>query len=740
MKSDKNIVRWLSLILVTVVILQLLQTVGASHVYANENNINDSVDTKNNNIQSVQGTKDLYYSYPYLREIKYHLTPDSYNKGDLNSSNGNSITIGDYKSVLAEKIIENSGNNNQNENVSTEHLSSIGGKVWHDINGDGIQEDNETLIEGIDVYILDENKNIINSTKTDAFGRYEFDDLHEGNYYVKINISDEFKLFTKKQGTDDTNLDNDFDKNGFTSKIEIKTKVVNYNIDAGMTKPITIGDFVWNDINWNGKKDKDEYGISGIIVELYKDGQLILKKTTDLNGHYAFTNLSPGEYSLKFVDLKGIYLPSNNSDSSSSNIIDVNNFTKIYTLLSGDEKKDIDVAFHKAKIKSRIFEDKNFNGIQDGDEPGIGDVIVKLYLENGTLIKESRTNSLGIYEFKNLLPGKYYIKVDKAKGYNYFSPKKSGLFLRSSVVNKKGVSDAFIISKGQDYTYLNVGMTFFGEVKARVFEDKNYNGRRDKDDKLIEGTRVKLLSANGDEVKDIYGNNVEDQITDQYGRVYFKNLPKGEYKINTVMPKGYSSFTKQSTDISSNFSNVNTGGYSENIDVKKLNEDDVIDVGVIRAGSIGSTVWYDNNKDGKQNKNEEGIEGIDVFLCDSNGKLLSVTNTDKNGKYSFNNLDPGKYYVIFETPKNLGVTNLKDNGAQTHKSRDINLSSGEADNSINLGVYIKPDLSKEVNNLPITSKKGFNDVLSGSALILLGISILAYRKIKFTKTIEKNRK
>ncbi len=737
MKSNKNIVRWLSLILVTVVILQLLQTVGANHVYANENNSNDSTDIKNNSIQSVQGTKDLYYSYPYLREIKYHLTPDSYKKDKLNSQNGNSITIGDYKSVLAEKIIENSANNNQNENVSTEHLSSIGGKVWHDVNGDGIQEDSETLIEGIDVYLLDENKNIINSTKTDAFGRYEFDDLHAGNYYVKINVFNEFKLFTKKQGTNDTNLDNDFDKNGFTSKIEIKDKVANCSIDAGMTKPITIGDFVWNDINWNGKQDEGEYGISGILVKLYKDGQLILNKTTDSDGHYLFTNLSPGEYSLEFVDLKGIYIPTSNI--SSSNIIDDNNFTKIYTLLSGDEKKHMDVAFHKAKIKSRIFEDKNFNGIQDGNEPGIGDVIVKLYLENGTLIKETRTNSLGIYEFNNLLPGKYYIKVEKPKGYNYFSPKKSEEFLRSSIVNKKGVSDVFTISKGQNYIYLNAGITFFGEVKAKVFEDKNYNGRRDQDDKPIEGTRVKLLSANGDEVKDIYGNYVEDQITDEYGRVYFKNLPKGEYKINAVMPKGYSSFTKQSTDISSNFSNVNTGGYSENIDVKKLNEDDVIDVGVIRSGSIGSTVWYDNNKDGKQNKDEEGVEGIDVFLCDSNGKLLAVTNTDKNGKYRFDNLDPGKYYVIFETPKNLGITNLKDNGAQTHKSRDINLSSGEADNSINLGVYVKPDLSKEVKNLPITSKKGFNDVLGGSALIILGILILAYRKIKTKETINNKR-
>lgn len=725
MKSDKNIGRWLSLVLVTVVILQLLQAVGANNVYANENN-SDSVAIKNNNIKGVQGTEDLYYSYPYLREIKYHIAPDAYKKERLNSSYDNSMTIGDYKSVLAQRILENSGTDNEN----AVHHSAIGGKVWHDINGDGIQEDNETLIEGIDVYLLDRNKNIINSTKTDAFGRYEFDDLYAGTYYVKVNKSDEFKLFTKRQGTGDTNLDNDFDKDGFTSKIEIADKEENFSIDAGMTKPITIGNFVWNDINWNGKQDEGEHGIQGILVKLYKDGKLSLETRTDESGHYLFNNLEPGEYSLKFVDLKDIYAPTIilNSDSSSSNVIDENGFTKIYNLLSGDKKKDIDVAFHKAKIKSNIFEDKNFNGRQDEGESGINDVIVKLYLENGTFVKETRTNNLGIYEFNNLLPGKYYIKVQKTKGYNYFSPKKIGVYAKGSVVNGDGVSDIFNINKGQRYLYLNAGMTFFGEVNARVFEDKNYNGKRDKDDKLIEDTRVKLLSANGDEVKDIYGNSVEDQITDKYGRVYFKNLPKGEYKISVSMPKGYSSFTKQSTDISSNFSNVNTGGFSENINVKNLDKDNVINAGVIKSGSIGSKVWNDNNKDGKQNDNEKGVEGIDVFLCDSNGKLLSVTNTDNDGKYKFDNLDPGKYYVLFETPKNLGVTNLKDNGSQSHKSRDINLSSGEADNSINLGVYVKPDLSKEVKKLPVTSKQGFNDVLGGSALIILGISVLAYKK------------
>lgn len=723
MKVYRYVIRWLNLILVTIISWQFLQLINTNYVHANENNKNIEI---NENLQNHGNTKELYYSYPYLKGNKYNLTPNDYRK--TNSPN-NSITIGEYKSVLLEKVANNFKDVNQDNDIDVNNLSSLGGKIWNDINGNGIQEDNETLIEGIEVNLLDENKNTIDVTETDAFGRYEFDNLNKGIYYIKVNKSDEFNLAIKNK--DNSDEDNIFSEDGCSSKIEIKDTIENYDIDLAMIKPISISGFVWNDINWDNKKSENEYGISKMLVKLYKDGELFSKTTTDLNGKYYFDNLNPGKYKLKFFDLKNAYVPT--TEDSITNIIDKDNFTKSYMLLSGDNKDDINVAFHRAKIKSRVFRDNNFNGIQDADERGIKSVTVNLYSEDGEFIKQTKTNDLGIYEFDNLLPGKYYIEVEKVKDCDKFSPKKSDTLLNGSSVNKDGISSIFNIEKGQQYIYLNAGISFVGNIKVKVFEDVNYTGKYDENDKLLKGTRVKLLSSNGDVAKDVYGNYVKDQFSDEDGNVNFENLPKGEYKINAIIPKGYSSFTKQNTNIKSSFSNVNTGGYSENINIETLDKYDSIKVGVIKSGNIGNKVWYDDNKNGKQDNDEKGVEGIDVFLCDSNGKLLSVTKTDNNGNYNFTDLDPGKYYVMFETPKNLGTTNLKDNGLQTHKSRDINLSSGETDNSINLGVYIKPDLSKEVKKLPVTSKKGSDYVLVGSILIIVGLAILIYKRIRYKK-------
>jgi len=66
-----------------------------------------------------------------------------------------------------------------------------------------------------------------------------------------------------------------------------------------------IGDFVWNDLNWNGVQDEKEPGINDVIVDLFDaDGNNILTTTTytdddGTNGTYWFTGLPAGNYTVK---------------------------------------------------------------------------------------------------------------------------------------------------------------------------------------------------------------------------------------------------------------------------------------------------------------------------------------------------------------------------------------------------------------------------------------------------------
>jgi hypothetical protein len=70
--------------------------------------------------------------------------------------------------------------------------------------------------------------------------------------------------------------------------------------------PLSLGDFVWNDIDQDGIQDAGEAGVQGINVDLYQrecTGQALASDTTDANGNYLFEDLNPGIYCLQFSNI-----------------------------------------------------------------------------------------------------------------------------------------------------------------------------------------------------------------------------------------------------------------------------------------------------------------------------------------------------------------------------------------------------------------------------------------------------
>ncbi|MBU1693910.1 MAG: hypothetical protein KKC51_08085, partial [Verrucomicrobia bacterium] len=79
------------------------------------------------------------------------------------------------------------------------------------------------------------------------------------------------------------------------------------------------------------------------------------------------------------------------------------------------------------------------------------------------------------------------------------------------------------------------------------------------------------------------------------------------------------------------------------------------DFGFVLPGAIGDTIFWDLNRDGTQNDNEDGISNVTVMLYyDVDGDrtnsagdiLIAVTNTITNGFYLFHGLLPSNYVVV----------------------------------------------------------------------------------------------
>lgn len=98
--------------------------------------------------------------------------------------------------------------------------------------------------------------------------------------------------------------------------------------------------------------------------------------------------------------------------------------------------------------------------------------------------------------------------------------------------------------------------------------------------------------------------------------------------------------------------------------------------------NVGNFAWDDQNENGLQDLGESGIQGVTVELYDaSTNELIDTTETDYDGQYLFENVDPGDYYVQFQAPYGYGFT-LMDEGSDDAVDSDADEYGQTADFTI----------------------------------------------------------
>ncbi|NGJ83767.1 YSIRK-type signal peptide-containing protein, partial [Staphylococcus aureus] len=205
-------------------------------------------------------------------------------------------------------------------------------------------------------------------------------------------------------------------------------------------------------------------------------------------------------------------------------------------------------------------------------------------------------------------------------------------------------------SWSNSYSNVNGSSTANGDQKKYnlgdyVWEDTNKDGKQDANEKGIKGVYVILKDSNGKEL--------DRTTTDENGKYQFTGLGNGTYSVEFSTPAGYTPTTANAgTDDAVDSDGLTTTGVIKDADNMTL------DSGFYKTPkySLGDYVWYDSNKDGKQDSTEKGIKDVKVTLLNEKGEVIGTTKTDENGKYRFDNLDSGKYKVIFEKPAGLTQT------------------------------------------------------------------------------------
>ena len=237
--------------------------------------------------------------------------------------------------------------------------AGLGNFVFHDLNGDGIQDFGEPGIPDVKVSIFNDNGVLLDVQFTDFMGQYLFDGLNPGHYYLQFAAPEGFSATEANEGNNDNN-DSDVDNsNGFgtTSLVWLDAGELDLSWDAGFYRCVPIGDFIWNDDNSNGRQDFVENGINGVKVNLWRvingnrflfESQFSRHKpgTPSDDGYYCFC-APPGTYFVEYEVNTSVFqatLSGQGSPIRDSNITGANgpNTTGNFTVLSGEEHKDID--------------------------------------------------------------------------------------------------------------------------------------------------------------------------------------------------------------------------------------------------------------------------------------------------------------------------------------------------------------------------------------------------------------
>lgn len=179
---------------------------------------------------------------------------------------------------------------------------TLGQRIWEDLNGNGRQDAGEPGLIGVTVQLWSESGALLQTTVSTVNGAYAFSGLAPGTYRVRVLPPFGYQFTVPNQGTDDT-VDSDVEPaTGRTASIVLADATGSRDWAAGLFRPVTIGDRIWEDVNGNGVLDSGEPGLAGMTVQLFDSRDtLIASTTTATNGAYTFQGLPPGDYYLLVV-------------------------------------------------------------------------------------------------------------------------------------------------------------------------------------------------------------------------------------------------------------------------------------------------------------------------------------------------------------------------------------------------------------------------------------------------------
>ena len=551
--------------------------------------------------------------------------------------------------------------------------------AYYDQNNNGLAGEGESSVAGVTVCLFTDGEEAVACAETGNDGIVFFENLPEGMYRIKAILPDGWMFNRKGSGEDYAGV--------IPGSYEGEAMSDAFSVAAGGTatpgislaKCLHVSGVCWfENMTLDGLYEEGEMGLPGVLIEL--DGEkngLHYETVSGEDGSWRIERVAPAAYRLTAHAPEGMMftrVPSHNGRKTVIARDGVGTASKKVDLNDKESKNYQYIGFTwSGEVRGICFLDANYNGMYDEGEPPMPGVKV-------TAIKQAKDEEAavtwsgedGTYVLTGLRANTYTMRAvlpDDGCDFTRTVSDPLGNHFEARPGRRENFWKNYVLDVAARRE-MNVGVIYPATVTGTVYQDDDFSGKQNGNEKIVTSYVVKLFDTDG--------NLAAMDKTSVKGKYELTQVPPGDYTLSVTALKGYAFTRLGEGNVILN--RTNGEGYSEvfHLDLKETRTG--MDIGMIRPGTVTGSVFADRNDNGVRDDGEPGLPGVTVRLMGEEGEAFS-TEIGADGAYLFDAVMPGTYHLEYTLPENAvfaRVTNGGNtvSGEKTGRSGEFSMKSG----------------------------------------------------------------
>ncbi len=531
--------------------------------------------------------------------------------------------------------------------------ASFTGRVWNDINNDGLMDESEPGVPGVTLSLRRADTRNILTAVSDETGGFLFAELPNGSYVFSVDVPQSM-LFApyKKEGGDLRSILTGED-NAITRTFVIRNGESLTDMNVGLIDSAIIKGMVFLDLNYNGNYDEGEPPCADVTMEVIRNAsdRSMGKIKTDETGLFFFDAMRTGNYRLRAIlpDDGSMFTRVPGTIGYASNLFENRPGRRENSVQSIDVENSMVYEYYVGvaiggQITGTVFEDRDYSGVLERSDRKLSGVTAELVGPDGTVADQVNTSSGGVYTFSGVMPGEYTVRFLRPDGYTltkYRPLEEGGNAAKLSPADAYGETEPFSFTMAESKSGLNAGLVQSATLGGVFFHDANDNGLMDEGETGFTDGRVRLLSDDGE--IDI------TQSVNTDGSYFFSGVVPTTYTLFYLLPD-YAEMARVTsggnTVAHQGAENAVTG-----ISVKAKRNYAQPLAGAVKLGTFEGIAFEDLNANSVHGEGEAPLAGavVSVFPRGARENAVSVT-TGADGLFSITGLRPDEYMLEIALP------------------------------------------------------------------------------------------